>query len=65
MTGELTEHWARRILVHAILEDRAAELLTALFTGGSVTIDNDGALVIVTAAQLDTLTGAFDWGDPS
>lgn len=35
----ITEDYARRILLKAIAEDRAAELLNCLFDGGSVTLD--------------------------
>jgi hypothetical protein len=49
----IPESYARMILLKAIDEQRASELIMALFEGGSVTIDKKtGALVIVSGAQL-------------
>lgn len=43
---------ARRIFTAALSEDRAGELLEALFEGASATVDREGKLVIITAEQM-------------
>jgi hypothetical protein len=53
----ITEPYARSIFMLAIMENRSAELLDALFDGGSVTLDEDQRkLTIVSGAQLRALT---------
>jgi hypothetical protein len=46
---------AEAIFRAAMNENRAGELLAALFDGGSATVDQDGRLVILPGAQLDQL----------
>lgn len=44
---EIPEPYAQRILEAAVSQGRSAELLHALFDGGSVTITDSGELIIV------------------
>jgi hypothetical protein len=51
---DINEVLARRIFDQAIIEERCAELLEALFDGGSATVDlTTGRLVIVSADLLN------------
>ncbi len=70
----LPEHSARRILETAIAEQRASELLEALFDGGTASVSPGGRLVILPADQLATLVANVQairdrlpdgWGDPA
>lgn len=55
MADLLPESFAARIMVTAVKEGRAAELLACLFDGGSATVDPDGRLCLASAAMLDDL----------
>lgn len=58
MTGDEAERFdlvARAILLAALNEDRAGELLEFLFDGGSCTIDPAGRLVLVDASVIAEL----------
>lgn len=54
--ASFSEALAKRILLTAIAEGRAAELLECLFEGGSATVDaTTGKLMLATADQLAAL----------
>lgn len=53
----MDENFAAFILLAAIREGRAAELLTCLFEGGSATVDPDGKLVLASSDILKQLAG--------
>jgi hypothetical protein len=56
----IPESWAKRILLIAVKQDRAAELLECLFDGGSVTLDQAGGLILLDGKELAKL---YLWGD--
>jgi hypothetical protein len=51
----MNEFSAQALFAAAIREGRSAELLDALFDGGSAMIDTNGTLMIVTGAQIEEL----------
>lgn len=53
----MTEVAARRILIAALDETKAADLLACLFEGGAATVNPDGTLVLIDGAQLGGLFG--------
>jgi|JI10StandDraft_1071094.scaffolds.fasta_scaffold30338_11 hypothetical protein len=54
--SELPESLSQAILLAAIEENRASELLECMFNGGAPTIDRQtGKLVLATKEQLDSL----------
>lgn len=50
--SDVNEQMAQRILHAALLEDRAQELLSCLFDGGSATVDPSGTLALATGEML-------------
>ena len=51
------EIFASRILIAAMRENRAAELLDCLFNGGSATVDRQGKLTLASADVIAQLMG--------
>lgn len=58
MEYTLSENLAQRIFMAAVAEDRAAELMDALWEGGAPTVDMiTGKLIIASKDQLNALFG--------
>lgn len=56
----LPEAFARTLLMVAVAEGRAAELLDCLHGGGSATVDQHGLLALVTGEQLADMMTPWD-----
>ena len=58
MEYTLDENLAQRIFMAAVAEDRAAELMDALWEGAAPTVDMiTGKLIIASKTQLDRMFG--------
>ena len=57
----MDETFASNLLLRAIVEHRAAELLLTLMDGGSATLNPEGGLVLVGNDIIKQLGGRFEY----